>query len=194
MSIRQSLLSTCLTLALSALAAPASAATFDFEDVALGTFAPFSETDDGITATFSGAGFFVTPGFFATLTNHTLLSADPSPNTLEIAFSAPVSSLDLRFALNSAPPGSLVLSAFSGVTAVGGASAPGAIPPGFSFPEGVLSFSGVTFDRVVLTSAALDFAIDEVTVGDSSVPEPMTVTLLGSALLAGACARRRRMA
>jgi hypothetical protein len=100
-------------------------------------------------------------------------------------------SISMNFATNSAAGVLFNLNAFHGASAVGSAAASGVIPLGFSFPEGVISFSGPAFDRVVLSSAALDLAIDNVSV--DAVPEPGSLSLLVfGALGALATARLRR--
>jgi hypothetical protein len=59
-------------------------------------------------------------------------------------------SLNLATAARSGVALPLNLSAFNGVTLIDSTSAIGRIPGGFSFPEGVLSFSGGPFNRIVL--------------------------------------------
>ncbi len=62
------------------------------------------------------------------------------------------------------------------------------MPVGFTFPEGELAIGG-TFDRVVISSSAPDFAIDNVVA--TAAPEPSTL-LLGLGLTCfGLIARRR---
>jgi len=83
---------------------------------------------------------------------------------------------------------------------VGSANATGTIPPGFGFPEGTLSFSGPTFNSVVLSTTAFNFAVDNIVVNPvvNPVPEPSTLVMAGEmAMLCLACAghslhRRRR--
>src|SRR5205814_943359 len=116
--------------------------------------------------------------FFSTLTGNILF--DPGPALannipLTISFSAPLTNLSLLFATNSAPGVLLVLNAFNGVTPVGTVSAGGVTPPGFTFPEGSLAFTGGPFNRVVLSSTASDFAIDNVSATVSAAPEPESI-------------------
>ena len=158
---------------------------FNFDSDVVGKATPFTDTVLGLGATFTSSGdpggFAVTPTFLSTLTGNVLL--DPGPAglnnlTLTIVFSAVQTSISMNFATNSATGVPFNLNAFNGASAVGSASATGVIPLGFSFPEGVVSFSGPSFNRVVLSSpSALDFAIDNVSV--SAVPEPGSLSLLG---------------
>jgi hypothetical protein len=157
---------------------------FNFDADLVGKPTPFTDTVSGLGATFTSSGdpggFAVVPSFFKTLTGNVLL--DPGPAnlnnlTLTILFSAVQTSISMNFATNSGTGVPFNLNAFNGASAVGSATATGVIPPGFGFPEGVVSFSGPTFNRVVLSApAALDFAIDNVSV--NAVPEPGSLSLL----------------
>ena len=138
---------------------PCADSLFDFNLVPTGTSTPFADTQTGLTATFTSpadpGGFVVGTAFFATLTGNVLLSPGPAAANnipLVVTFDQPATGVDLLFALND--PGnttSLTLEAFSGGvggTLVGTANATGAIPLGFIFPEGSLSFSGTPFDTI----------------------------------------------
>ena len=169
---------------------------FNFNSDAVGKATAFTDTDtvSGLSATFTSSGdpggFVVGPTFFATLTGNVLL--DPGPAglnnlTLTIAFSAPQASLSMNFATNSVGGVPFDLSAFNGATGVGSSTATGTVPLGFIFPEGVMSFSGPAFNRVVLSApTALDFAIDNVNVNVSAVPEPGSLSLVAFSGLFGA--------
>lgn len=187
---------------LTSLLVPASAATFDFDSVVLGTTTPFAYTVDGITATFDAPNFYVDNSFLISLTGMLLFSNDEAltlPDTLKIGFSKSLNSISLLFALRSDASETLTLKALMKGVEVGSVSASGLIPGGGFFPEGSISFSGTTFDSVVLTSTALDFAIDNLQVavarGGGEVPEPATAALLlmGAAGLA-AFRRVKRLA
>jgi hypothetical protein len=191
------LLAAAMTVATMAAVAPSAAAqTFDFETTPAFTAVPFSATSGGLTATFtSPLGFMVQPSPFSTLTGRVLLESDPTAGPLTITFSAPLTGISLLFGLNAPfAPASLTLQALMGVTVVGSTSAPGVVPPGFIFPEGSLAFSGATFNSVMLSSTAPDFAIDDIVARQATVvPEPATVWLFGcGALLVVGVARRRR--
>jgi hypothetical protein len=184
-----------LAAALSVVASTAPAQTIDFETTPMGTAVPLSITAGGLTATFtSAANFGVQPSPFSTLTGNALFDDDAAIGPLTIAFSAPLMGISLDFGTNSPfAPAGLTLQALLGGTLVGTVSAPGVVPPGFLFPEGSIAFAGTTFDAVVLSSTARDFAVDNISLRASAVPEPGTVGLVGAGvlLMAGVAARRR---
>ncbi len=71
---------------------------------------------------------------------------------------------------------------------------PGMFLNGFLFPEGEIAFSGANFDNVVLSTTAPNFAIDNVTVQPSAVPEPKSLWMLAlglAAVVLSATTRRR---
>lgn len=194
-----------LSALLAAGAGPSRAAVvaFDFEGQALGAQTPLVIATGGLTATFSGPST-VDPGAFevsynsssgpfptpyrtldvAFLTVGSAFGASGSP--LTISFSAPLSAVQLEFALDD-PAGAASLSLATG--AGGTASARGAFASGFRYPEGVLSFSGAPFTSLTLSSAALGFQIDNLVA--TTVPEPLSLALLGAGLTGLALVRRR---
>jgi hypothetical protein len=182
-------------------AAPAHAQLFDFEgaDSPVGTLTPLSLTRSGLTATFIGtpnAFSVVNTPTFSTLTGNYLAENDPNSNTLEIQFSSPVNSVSLLFGLDDPTnAATLTMNLFLGGVFVGSVNSSGAIPAGFTFPEGTLSFAGGPFDQLFLFGDAEDMAIDNLQIGPSVVPEPGAVVLVATGLLAlGGAAMRRRNA
>ena len=180
-------------LASACLCSAASATTqFNFDNDTLGTSTNFTDTANGISATFSSSadpgGFVVYPSFFETLTGNVL--GDPGPAgqnglTLGVSFSQTLSALSLDFATaDFGTPSLFTLMAFENGTEVGTTSSTGMFLPGFVFPEGEIAFSGVDFNSIELSSAAPDFAIDNINVSSvAPTPEPSSLLLLGTGLL-----------
>jgi hypothetical protein len=163
-----------------------------------GTNTTFSETNNGLTATFSSPadpGGFVITGSFFSFGPQILVdpgSANASNIPLDIAFSAPQSSISLNFGLDG-NPGPFQLDAYLNGSLVGSVTEIGVIPDGYVFPEGIISFSGTDFDSVVLTSSTTPyFAIANV--DTAAVPEPSSLMLLGTALAGVSGALRRKLA
>lgn len=194
--------STALLAAALLLAAPAARAqTFDFDGASfVGT--PATLTSGGVSATFGhpGSPFFALHGYgrstFAGLSGQVLadVTGDAFVSPLGIDFDVPLSAITLDFGLLSTPGTRLTLDAFRGPTLVGSAVALADVL--YNLPEGTVAFGGAVFDRVVLSSDAADFAIDDVavTVAPAVVPEPAPAGPVGAALgiLAAAARGRRR--
>jgi hypothetical protein len=193
-----------LFLAAAALSAAANASTtFNFDGDNLGTSTNFTDTVNGISATFSSSadpgGFVVYPSFFETLTGNVL--GDPGPAgqdnlTLIISFSQNISAVVLDFATSDfITPSPLTLTAYENSTSVGSNTQSGQFLPGFTFPEGEIAFDGTIFNQIVISSTATDFAVDNISVIPANAPEPTSCALLGAGLLAiGIPAARRRSA
>ncbi len=194
-----------LLLAVVALAAAANASTvFNFDADNLGTSTTFTDTVDGLSATFSSTGdpggFVVYQSFFETLTGNVL--GDPGPAGLDnlaltVNFSQNLSAVELDFATSDfITPSPLTLAAYENSTLVGSNSLPGEFLPGFTFPEGEIAFDGAIFNQIVISSTATDFAVDNINViPAAAAPEPATCALLGAGLLAlGIPAVRRKSA
>ena len=168
--------------------------TFDFDDQDFGATTPLSITKSGLTASFTASGdaqgFAIGGAFFQTLTGLYLQSPGPgfvTGSSLTIAFSRAIRSITLGFGLDTQPaPAPLVLTTNKGGTV----SASGTVPGGFFlYPEGTISFGAAPFNSVTLTSDALSFAIDNVSV--DILPEPGALALFGLGLLGAGVARRR---
>ena len=122
--------------------------TFDFEDVAANTPTPFSDTVNGLSATFSSSpdagGFMVASfpaGTFQGLSGNVLI--DDAPESLTIVFGAPQIDISLDFATLDTQ--ALNLNAFLlGAPVAGSSSASGTVPAGGSFAEGILQWKPVT--------------------------------------------------
>ena len=180
---------------------PASqgASIFDFESNAIGMATGFTDTSNGLSATFSSSGdpggFVIAPSFFTTLQGNVLLGHSPNVNgfNLEIGFSTNVTSIALDFALDSPGPLVFVLRGYENGTIVGQTSASDSAPGPGLFPEGFASFNGAIFNNVTLSSPAPNFAVDNIVVTSTLTPEPGTLPLLaGSFLLAGGILYFRR--
>lgn len=179
-----------------------AATVFNFDGDNVGTYTPFTDTVNGLSATFSSpadpGGFviYANNGFFDTLTGNVL--GNPGPAGLDnlnlsVAFSQNQSSVSLDFAtFDYGSPSPLTIDAYQNSTLIGSMTATGAIPTdfGFVFPEGQISFSGAAFNNIVISSGAPDFVVDNISV--SSVPSPPSSWLLAAGVLALAVPALRR--
>jgi hypothetical protein len=184
------------------LCAAANASTvFNFDSDNLGATTTFTNTVNGLSATFSSSadpgGFVVYQSMFETLTGNVL--GDPGPAgmdnlALSVNFSANLAAVEFDFATSDfSTPSPLTLTAYQNSKLIGSVSSKGQFLSGFSFPEGEIAFAGNPFNRIVISSTATDFAVDNIAV--SAAPEPATCALLGIALLTlGVPALRRRRA
>ncbi len=175
-----------LAVAVCAVSLAANASTvFNFDADNLGTSTTFTDTMDGLSATFSSSadpgGFVVYPSFFETLTGNVL--GDPGPSgqdnlALDVAFSQELSSISLGFATSDfGSPSPLTLTAYQNSQLVGSVETTGTVPGGFTFPEGQIEFNGSPFNNIVISSTAMDFAVDNIAV--TATPEPGLLLPLG---------------
>ena len=163
---------------------------FNFDSDSLGTSTTFTDTVNGLSATFSSTadpgGFIVYGSLFDTLTGNVL--GDPGPAganglALDITFSQNLSAIVLDFATADFGASSpLTITAYENSTETGSATATGTVPVGFTFPEGAVGLSGATFNEIVVSSSAPDFAVDNISA--SLAPEPAAFGLLGLGLVA----------
>lgn len=183
---------------------------FNFEDLTLGTQAPFTETNNGVTATFSSSlpnTFDIEADPAGIGSGQRLIQIDTTTAnnvSLTVSFGGQqFQSVSLPFAIlgitadNPAPQ--LTLQALLNGTAIGSISAPTTtnLPDvGPFYSTGSLSFSpGAAFDSLVLTSSRNGFAIDDLNVSTSAVsgvPEPASLALLMSGMAATLAFLRRR--
>jgi hypothetical protein len=159
-------------------------AVFNFENIAAGTPLPFTETINGLSATFTGnASICNSGGLFVTLSGNVSIQQFCGPNTetgpLRISFSEDLSSVSFNFATVGGA-NSLTVEALENGTPVSTSSFSSSIPPGQFADEGLASLSGI-FNMLVLTggSGAL-LAIDNVST--PTVPEPASLAMLGAGL------------
>lgn len=173
---------------------------FNFDNDPLDIYTPFADTNNGVTATFRSNG---DPGGFS-------LTTYSSPNTsgnilfqpgpagldqlsLAVAFDQVLSRVELTFVINGSNTQPFTLQALLGSNVVGQVSATGNRIPGAIFPENRILFNSASFDNIILSSEALDFAVDNISVtpGTSVVPEPGTLWLSGSAVMMWLTVRQR---
>jgi hypothetical protein len=169
-------------------------AVFDFENIAAGTPLPFSDTVNGLTATFTGnASVCAVGGLFVSLKGNAevqeLCAAGDQTGPLGIGFSSDLSSVSLDFA-TVAGPGTLTVEALENGNPVSTSTFNSTVPPGGFSGEGFASVAG-TFNSLTLTSASL-LAIDNIST--PAVPEPASIALLGGGLAGFVLVRRRRKA
>jgi hypothetical protein len=176
---------------------------FNFDADALNTPVPFSDTNNGLTASFSafdtngpGPSAFIVfnNGFVNFGGGNNLYENDQIPPfppgqttgfqnfTLQILFSSPVNSVTFPFALNAPGGNTLTLTAFSGGTQIGQIVSGPSTPFGNSYSYGTLAFNpGQTFDELQLGNA-FEFALDDLATTNvtpvSGVPEPASVALM----------------
>lgn len=183
-----------LTACVFSTAAAQGAVVFNFDNDTPGTATGFTDTANGLSATFSSngdpGGFVVYQSIFQTLTGNVL--GDPGPSgqnglTLSIGFNQNLSAVTLNFATSDfSTPSPLTLNAYENGTLVGSATATGQFLSGSTFPEGEIAFDAASFNSLALSSPAMDFAVDNITVATaiSAAPEPGSLALIAIALTA----------
>jgi hypothetical protein len=169
-------------------------AVFNFENIAAGTPLPFTETINGLSATFTGnASICNSGGLFVTLSGNVSIQQFCGPNTetgpLKISFSEDLSSVSFNFATVGGA-NSLTVEALANGTPVSTSTFNSGIPPGQFADEGFAALSGI-FNMLVLTGGggAL-LAIDNIST--PAVPEPASLGLLGMGLASLVLLRLRR--
>lgn len=157
--------------------------------------------DPSFTTDFTSAptadGFDIAPNILANplISGPSLFDVFGPADVLSLAFSSPIFSLTVDFAVN-APQGAMAGLAL--VTPVG-STAQLSSNLGGTFPGGTLEFnSAVSFSTAQLSGfggrgggAAL-FAIDNLALSTTPVPEPGTLTFLSTGAVAAFLRRRRR--
>jgi hypothetical protein len=143
-------------------ASQASSVVFDYSTATAGvTATPFSQTVDGVTAAFTSdqdpGAFEVDASPFATFSGLMVDSPGPAFATgakLGVVFSVPLVGVSFSFATVGAGP--LQLDIYTGDFNGGGGpvstvTISGVVPSfPFTFPEGVMSFSGAPFTSIVI--------------------------------------------
>jgi hypothetical protein len=170
-------------------------AIYDFENITAGTATPFTDTVNGLSATFTGsASVCGSLGLFSSLTGNVLIQSLCGPSTesgpITIAFSSNLTRITFDFA-TSAGAFPITFSAFEDSNLVGSTSFPSSLPPGSFNGEGVGTFSG-TFNRVVINNPTSLLALDNINAASTAVPEPAALALLGAGLLILTVPTRRK--
>lgn len=172
-------------------------ALFNFEANTPNTPTPFTDTVNGLSATFGGqASVCDSLGIFQSLSGNVLIQNLCGPSTesgpLSLSFSADLTGIMFNFA-TSGGVGTVTLAVFENATAVGSLNFTSTLPSDLFNGEGTASFSG-TFNRLTLTGDTL-LAMDNVNARTTApVPEPtaFATILAGMGLLATFARRQKR--
>jgi len=163
---------------------------------------PFSQTSNGVTATFSSpsdAAAFSVQRYETTFIKLSQFSGNylydnkPSRDALDIKFDVPITSITFTFATfefhgATGEPSVITLQAYMDSTAttpIGSATAHGTWPTGDAYPQGTLSYNSnnqqFNMVRIELlyqgTIAANDFSLDNVLIVTASSPTPTPTPL-----------------
>ena len=162
--------------------------TINFNNDPAGEEVPFTNKDNGVSATFSsplGADAFVVtellfpvPGYFDG--NFLGESSSESYAPLSVTLSTVETSANLAFATLDGS-NSITLTAFNNGFPVGTATAISNLDEGAGTYLGLLSYTGAAYTSFILTSSDSHFDIDNLSV---AVPEPSTwAAMLGGLVL-----------
>jgi len=136
------------------------------------------------------------PGVTNNISPPNIVSIGNNTGTLTITLPAPANLFGYGYAILTfgAVPNATTISLFSGATPVGSLSYAGALDPIFTGGFAGIQ-STILFDRIQInfnSAAAPAFALDNVQFTNTTVPEPMTMLLLGAGLAAVALKIRKR--
>jgi hypothetical protein len=158
---------------------------------------PTFQTD--FTATPAATGFSVAPFVFPLFSGNVLVDPGLPPaspaDSLLLAFSSPIFALQVDFAIIqslSAPAAQLRLVTPAGMTSQSSANVGGSFPGGTLFFSSAVPFSTAQLSAFNSAGNPAFFAIDDLRLETTPVPEPGSLVLMGIGL-AAALARRRRL-
>lgn len=192
------ILASAIACAFTTVSHAATVGTFNFDnDQAFTTVTPFTDTSNGISATFSSpddpAAFVIAPTSFVTLTGNVLGSSATGDTQLDVTFNQTITDASLLFETSdfgTAEP--FDLQAYNGSALVGSATATGSVPNGGLFPEGTIAFNGAGFNELILSAPlSSTFAIDDLSATAAPEPAALGLAFLGLLAILGASIRRR---